>query len=101
MQRLAVDLPGHQHLLIGNRYNFLIMITKDYNPSPIEVRFVEVLCDLKQEISEKLINFDVINIENNTQLDNPTIDFQLKDMDGDKHEVILKVIQKPDVTNED
>lgn len=77
------------------------MITKDYNPSPIEVRFVEVLCDLKKEISEKLGNFNVINIENNTQLDNPTIDFRLIDNDGDEHEVILRVIQKPDVVNEE
>ena len=73
------------------------MITKDYNPSPIEVRFVEVLCELRQEINEKLINYDVLKIENNKQLDNPTIDFFLKDIDGDEHEVILKVIQKPDV----
>ena len=72
------------------------MITKDYNPSPIEVRFVEVLCDLKNEINDKLVNFDVMKIENNTQLDNPTIDFHLKDIDGDEHEIILKVIQKPD-----
>jgi len=73
------------------------MITKDYNPSPIEVRFVEVLCELKQEINEKLVNYDVLKIENNTKLDNPTIDFYLKDIDGDEHEVLLKVIQKPDV----
>lgn len=72
------------------------MITKDYNPSPIEVRFVEILCDLKNEINEKLVNYDVVKIENNTQLDNPTIDFHLKDIDGDEHEIILKVIQKPD-----
>lgn len=76
------------------------MITKDYNPSPIEVRFVEVLCELKEEINKKLANYDVYKIENNTQLDNPTIDFYLKDADGDKHEIILKVIQKPDVIGE-
>jgi hypothetical protein len=73
------------------------MITKDYNPSPIEVRFVEVLCEMKEEINKRLVNFDVIKIENNTQLDNPTIDFIIKDKDGDQHEIILKVIQKPDV----
>ena len=72
------------------------MITKDYNPSPIEVKFVEVLCNLKNQINEKLDNYDVTSIENNTQLDNPTINFFLKDVDGDEHEVILKVIQKPD-----
>ena len=72
------------------------MITQNYNPSPIEVQFVEILCELKDEINKRLTNFDVLKIENNTQLDNPTIDFYLKDIDGDKHEVILKVIQKPD-----
>ena len=72
------------------------MITQNYNPSPIEVRFVEILSELKDEINKKLTNFDVLKIENNTQLDNPTIDFYLKDIDGDEHEVILKVIQKPD-----
>ena len=75
------------------------MITKDYNPSPIEVKFVEVLCDLKNQINEKLDLFDVTSIENNTQLDNPTINFFLKDGDGDVHEVILKVIQKPDTVS--
>jgi hypothetical protein len=72
------------------------MITKDYNPSPIEVKFVEVLSELKNQINEKLVHYDVTRIENNTQLDNPTINFFLKDDDGDEHELILKVIQKPD-----
>lgn len=72
------------------------MITKEYNPSPIEVRFVEVLCSLKDEINSKFANFDVVKIENNIKLDNPTIDFFLRDMDGDEHEIVLKVIQKPD-----
>lgn len=73
------------------------MITKEYNPSPIEVRFVEVLCSLKDEINNKFVNYDVVKIENNTQLDNPTIDFFLIDKDGDEHDIVLKVIQKPDV----
>lgn len=72
------------------------MITQNYNPSPIEVRFVEVLSELKDEINNKLVNFDVLKIENNTQLDNPTIAFYLKDNDGDEHEIVLKIIQKPD-----
>ena len=72
------------------------MITQDYNPSPLEVRFVQVLSELKDEINIKLSNFDVYKIENNTQIDNPTIEFFLKDKDGDEHEIVLKVIQKPD-----
>lgn len=73
------------------------MITKEYNPSPIEVRFVEVINDLKDEINEKLQNYAIFKIESNIQLDNPTIDFFLTDSDGDEHEVVLKVIQKPDI----
>lgn len=72
------------------------MITKDYNPSPLEVRFVEILCELKDEINQRLTDFDVLKIEDNSQLDNPTVDFFLKDNDGDEHEIILKIIQKPD-----
>ncbi len=75
------------------------MITKDYNPSPIEVRFVEILSELKDDLNSKLINFDIVKIEENIQLDNPTIDFFLKDKDGDEHEIVLKVIQKPDKKN--
>lgn len=74
------------------------MIIKEYNPSPLEVRFVEILEELKNEISERLVDFNVTKIESNKGLDNPTIDFFLKDEDGDAHEVILMVIQKPDET---
>ena len=43
-----------------------------------------------------MVNLEVTKIESNKNLDNPTIDFFLKDEDGDAHEVILMVIQKPD-----
>jgi hypothetical protein len=72
------------------------MITQDYNPSPLEVRFVQVLSELKDEINVKLANFEVYKIEHNTQLDNPTMEFFLKDKDGDEHQIVLKIIQKPD-----
>lgn len=72
------------------------MKTHDYNPSPLEVRFVDALCDLQVEINKKLADFVVFKIESNKQIDNPTIDFYLKDKDGDEHEIIIKVIQKPD-----
>jgi hypothetical protein len=72
------------------------MKTQDYNPSPLEVRFVDVLCDLKDEINKKLEHYSVYKIESNKQMDNPIIDFYLKDNDGDEHELIIKIIQKPD-----
>ena len=75
---------------------FFTMITKEYNPSPLEVRFAEILCELKDEINKKLEIFDVFRIESNTEIDNPTIDFFIRDNDGDEHEVVLKIIQKPE-----
>ncbi len=72
------------------------MKTQDYNPSPLEVRFADALCDLQEEINMRLAKFSVYRIESNKQIDNPTIDFYLKDEDGDEHEIIIKIIQKPD-----
>lgn len=72
------------------------MITKDYNPSPIEVKFVEAMCELKDQIEQQLGSYNVTKVESNTKLDNPTVNLFLKDADGDEHELIVKVIQKPD-----
>jgi len=73
-----------------------VMKTKDYNPSILEVRFVDALNALKNEITAKLIDFEVTEIHSNTKLDNPTIEFVVKDRDGDPHALVVKVIQKPD-----
>lgn len=72
------------------------MITKDYNPSILEVKFAKALCELKDELNAKLNEFEVLESKENTSVDNPTVDFLLKDQDGDPHEVIIKIIQKPD-----
>ncbi len=72
------------------------MKTKDYNPSILEVRFVDALNALKSEITKKLGDFEVTEIRSNKKLDNPTIEFIVKDRDGDPHALIVKVIQKPD-----
>ena len=72
------------------------MKTKSYNPSPIEVELSEVICFLEKEISSKLTTNDIIGMENNIHADNPSIIIHLLDKDGDPHEVVLKVIQKPD-----
>ena len=54
------------------------MITKDYNPSPIEVKFVEAMCGLQNQIEQQLGIYNVTKMESNTNLDNPTINFHLK-----------------------
>ena len=74
------------------------MITKNYNPSPLEVKIVEVLHELREEINAKLDGFSITGVESNKNLDNPIIEFYLQDNDGDAHDLILKIIQKPDKT---
>ena len=72
------------------------MKTITYNPSPLEVEFASILSGLKEAIDEKLSNADIVEIDNHSKDDNPSLRFHLIDRDGDPHEVVLKIIQKPD-----
>ena len=72
------------------------MKTSNYNPSPLEVRFAMVLANMKEELNQQLDGFEIYRIENNLNVDNPTVQFLLADQDGDKHQIVLKVIQRPD-----
>ncbi len=71
------------------------MKTQTYNPSQLEVEFAGALEDLKDQIEEKLSS-SVIEVTNNSQKDNPSLIFHLLDADGDPHEIVVKIIQKPD-----
>ena len=72
------------------------MKTITYNPSKIEVDFANVLEGLSKEIEAKLPDNRVVAIDNNINKDNPALIFHLEDTDGDPHEIVLKIIQKPD-----
>ena len=72
------------------------MKTKTYNPSPLEVEFVNVIESLKININEKLENSEIKSFEHKLDLDNPILKANVVDNDGDRHTLILKVIQKPD-----
>jgi len=72
------------------------MKTKLYNPSPLEVEFVNVIESLQQDINKKLENSEIRSFEHNLDIDNPILKANIIDDDGDKHTLILKVIQKPD-----
>ena len=72
------------------------MNTTTYNPSPLEVEFADIILELKDAINGKLKNAKIINIDKNTNIDNPLVRITLEDKDGDKHMVIMKIIQKPD-----
>ncbi len=72
------------------------MKTIVYNPSQIEVNFAEAISQLSDEIEAKLDGIKIIEVENRIKADNPLILFHLQDTDGDIHELVIKLIQKPD-----
>lgn len=71
------------------------MKTKIYNPSTIEIEFAEILLELRDKIESKLSN-TIDNVTIDTQKDNPDLLFKLTDNDGDKHEIVVKIIQRAD-----
>lgn len=72
------------------------MITKKYNPSPLETELAKIITDLKDQISDKLEGNTIQEIVVQNQKDNPDITFKLIDNDNDAHEVVVRFIQRPD-----
>lgn len=72
------------------------MKTTAYNPSEIEVEFAFILTELKDQIEKKLTSNKIKKIENRIKEDNPSLIFYLEDTDGDAHELVVKLIQRPD-----
>ena len=72
------------------------MKTISYNPSSLELEFVEAILKLSGEIDKNINSNRIIEIKKNGEDDNPSLIFFLEDEDGDKHEVVMKVIQRPD-----
>lgn len=72
------------------------MITKVYNPSPLETKLAKIIFNMKDEISDQLAGHTVESIEVNDDQDNPDLLLKLQDEDGDKHELVIKIIQRPD-----
>lgn len=75
------------------------MKTKIYNPSPLEIEFVNVIESLRLDINKKLQNSEIESFEHKLELDNPILKANVVDEDGDKHTLILQIIQKPDESN--
>ena len=73
------------------------MITTSYNPSTLEVKFGEILQELKSEIDKRLPGNRVEEISIDKEKDNPNVLIKLVDDDGDKHELVLKLIQRSDL----
>lgn len=72
------------------------MITTSYNPSPLEVELAKVLQTLQEELNGKLSTNSIEDISIDVNQDNPDVLLKFVDADGDKHEVVLKVIQRSD-----
>lgn len=71
------------------------MKTQSYNPSPLEVEFANVLKDMKPDFESKM-NYRITEIRQSLEEDNPRVVFVMEDKDGDVHELVLKIIQRPD-----
>lgn len=72
------------------------MKTEHYNPSQIEVEIAYALTDLRSQLDKYLTHNTITNIENHIKEDNPMLLINLKDKDGDLHEVVVKIIQRAD-----
>lgn len=72
------------------------MKTLNYNPSIFETNLAKAISACKGEIQKNLKDMKIVETSEEMQRDNPLLIFQLEDQDGDRHEVVIKVIQRPD-----
>lgn len=70
------------------------MKTTKYNPSPLETELADILLSLKNEISSALKDNKILEIKGEKDQDNPDVTLLLEDNDGDKHELVIKIIQR-------
>jgi hypothetical protein len=72
------------------------MKTLSYNPSVLEVQFAQSILNLQNQLEDHIVDCKIVNVENKINNDNPMLLFQVVDKDGDKHEIVIKIIQRPD-----
>jgi len=72
------------------------MKTTSYNPSSLEVEFANIIESLKDQMNDLLENRKISSIEHQLETDNPLLYLTIEDNDGDKHKLVMKLIQKPD-----
>ncbi len=72
------------------------MKTKVYNPSELEVNLLEIIEQLSPEIDKALNGNKITGIKTFKNEDNPYLLLTIEDEDKDIHEVVIKMIQKPD-----
>lgn len=73
------------------------MRTTYYNPSKLEVDFAKAFKALTPQLEDRLEEGEsVISTKSIHDLDNPMVIYKLKDKEGDIHEVVVQIIQRPD-----
>ena len=72
------------------------MKTTSYNPSEIEVALADALSEMGEEISSRLSGYNISEIDIKKREDNPSLILRISDEDNDPHEVVVKIIQRPD-----
>lgn len=73
------------------------MKTDNYNPSVLEVKLAKAIMACKEQLQKQLgEEIKIIDTLEHFQIDNPMVTLHLKDSDGDMHEMVIKVIQRPD-----
>ncbi|MFD2245074.1 hypothetical protein [Pontibacter ruber] len=72
------------------------MRTTQYNPSPLEVDFARAFKELAPQLESKLGAGKVIDITSKHDIDNPIVIYKMEDKEGDLHEIVVQIIQRPD-----
>jgi len=72
------------------------MKTEHYNPSTLEVELTHQLAKLTSDFEAGLSSNKIIEISSSLNMDNPRSIVKTKDDDGDPHEIVLKIIHRPD-----
>lgn len=73
------------------------MKTDNYNPSVFEVKLAKAIMACTDQIQQQLgEEMRIIDCLEHYQIDNPMITLHLEDKDGDRHELVVKIIQRPD-----
>lgn len=73
------------------------MKTHNYNPSVLEVKLAKAILACSKQLQQHLgEEVRIVDSVEHFQLDNPMLTLHIEDEDGDAHELVIKVIQRPD-----
>jgi hypothetical protein len=75
---------------------YISMKTTQYNPSPLELNLAAAFQKLKEQLQAHLPDNKILDIVALPESDNPVLLYTLEDQQGDKHELVVQFIQRPD-----